>query len=197
MTNRFHLLAAPFFLSGLAALTYQVAWQRLLFATFGVDIESITIIVATFMLGLGIGALFGGQLADRYPTCIIYFFAAAEAMIGLFGFASPHLITAVGNVTIHSSLPIIALANFLLLLLPTTLMGATLPMLVAFLVKGYGNVGVSIGNLYFINTLGAALGAFTVGYVWFYYFEINTIIYVASLINFFVSAIVLYFFWGK
>lgn len=194
MPSRYKLLILPFFFSGFAALVYQVCWQRLLFVAFGVDIESITIIVSAFMLGLGIGALSGGQLADRFPEKIIWMFALAELCIGLFGFFSPHLIVGLGKLTVAASQPIIALTNFLLLLVPTTLMGATLPMLVAFLVRSQGNVGVSIGGLYFINTLGAALGATTVGFFWFYYFGLSATIYGAAVINLLVSASVLMLF---
>jgi len=194
MSNRYKLLILPFFFSGFAALVYQVCWQRLLFVAFGVDIESITIIVSAFMLGLGVGALTGGQLADRFPEKIIWMFALAELGSGLFGFFSPHLIAGLGKLTVTASQPVIALTNFLLLLAPTTLMGATLPMLVAFLVRSQGNVGVSIGGLYFINTLGAALGATTVGFFWFYYFGLNATIYGAAVINLMVSASVLMFF---
>lgn len=194
MSNRYKLLILPFFFSGFAALVYQVCWQRLLFVAFGVDIESITIIVSAFMLGLGVGALTGGQLADRFPEKIIWMFALAELCIGLFGFLSPHLIAGLGKLTITANQSVIALTNFLLLLAPTTLMGATLPMLVAFLVRSQGNVGVSIGGLYFINTLGAALGATTVGFFWFYYFGLNATIYGAAVINLMVSVSVLMFF---
>ena len=62
------LVLAAFFLSGVSALTYQVTWQRLLYAQFGVDLQSITIIVSCFMLGLGVGSLVGGWLADRLPS---------------------------------------------------------------------------------------------------------------------------------
>jgi len=192
--TRFRLLAAPFFLSGVAALVYQVCWQRLLFVAFGVDIESITIIVSTFMLGLGIGALVGGQLADRFPTRIIELFALVELGIGLFGLFSPTLIDLVGRLTVQHSLPAIAAANFLLLLAPTLLMGATLPMLVAFLVRTIGNVGVSIGGLYFVNTLGAASGALAVGFLLLYYLDLSTTIRIAAGINFLVSAGVLLLF---
>ena len=57
---------AVFFMSGFAALIYQIAWQRMLFTAFGVDLESITIIIAVFMAGLGIGAYFGGRIADNF-----------------------------------------------------------------------------------------------------------------------------------
>ena len=195
--SRLRLLAAPFFLSGVAALIYQVCWQRLLFAAFGVDIESITIIVSTFMLGLGVGALVGGQLADRFPERIIALFALAEFGIGLFGLLSPTVIREVGRLTIQAPLPIMAAANFLLLLIPTVLMGATLPMLVAFLVRTIGNVGVSIGGLYFINTAGAAIGALAVGFLLLYYFDLDTTIYGAAGINFLVAAGVVLLFRAK
>jgi predicted membrane-bound spermidine synthase len=184
-------LAAPFFLSGVAALVYQVCWQRLLFVALGTDIDSITIIVSTFMLGLGVGALAGGALADRYPERILTLFAGAEAGIGLFGLASPHLIAGVGAAVVGQSLAVIAAANFTLLLIPTTLMGATLPMLVALFAHRQITVGVSIGGLYCLNTFGAALGAIGVGFVAFYFLDINTVIYSAAVINFLVSALTL------
>src|SRR4030081_3442013 len=85
-------LVPLFFASGIAALIYQVCWQRLLFEAFGVDIESVTIIVSTFMLGLGLGALAGGQLSDRYPGQALALFALIELAIAVFGICSPWLI---------------------------------------------------------------------------------------------------------
>lgn len=184
-----HTRLVPLFTaSGVAALVYQVCWQRLLFVAFGVDIESITIIVSAFMLGLGVGALIGGELADRLPDSILGLFSLAELFIGIFGYFSPWLIDAVGAATIQGSKIEIAVANFLLLLFPTTLMGATLPMLVAYVMKTYKNVGVSIGLLYFVNTLGAAIGAAVTGLIGFYYIGLNTSIFVAATLNIVVSA---------
>ena len=57
-----------FFVSGFAALVYQVVWQRALFAIYGVNIESVTIVVSAFMLGLGLGSFAGGKLSAR-PAC--------------------------------------------------------------------------------------------------------------------------------
>lgn len=195
--RRLWLVAFPFFASGLAALTYQLCWQRLLFVAFGVDLESITIIVSAFMLGLGVGALAGGRLADRYPTKIILMFAIAEALIAAFGLASTNLIGIVGDATMQFSLPVVAGANFLLLLIPTSLMGATLPMLVAFLVAKSRNVGVSIGGLYFINTLGAAVGAAATGFIVFHYFDLNETILIAVAMNLMASLLVLWVFRGE
>ena len=59
------LSAAAFFASGFAALLYQVIWQRLLVLFSGADLYSVTIIVASFMGGMGVGHLVGGQVADR------------------------------------------------------------------------------------------------------------------------------------
>jgi MFS family permease len=187
---RERLLHAVFILSGISALTYQVAWQRLLFGAFGVDVESITIIVSTFMLGLGCGALAGGQLADRYGQRVIGLFAACELGIGVFGCFSPWLIPAVGDYFYSFGLFAIALANFLLILAPASLMGATLPMLVSYLFRGNGNVGVSIGGLYLSNTLGAAFGAMATGLVLFNFFTLNEAIYAAACGNFIVATVV-------
>src|ERR1700686_2855518 len=96
-----------FLVSGAAALIYQICWQRLLFETFGVDIESVTIIVSTFMLGLGLGALAGGEAADRYPNQVLALFALIELATAVFGFLSPLLIRSVGAATVNSSLPVI------------------------------------------------------------------------------------------
>jgi MFS family permease len=186
------LLLGVFFVSGVSALVYQVAWQRLLFASFGVDVESITIIVSTFMLGLGCGALMGGTLADRFAERVIVIFALCEIGIGTFGALSPSLIPAVGDRFMQYPLPVIATVNFFLILVPATLMGATLPMLVAYLFRENRNVGVSIGSLYLSNTLGAALGAFATGVVLFVFFTLNEAIYLAACGNFIVAAAILF-----
>lgn len=186
------VLLAVFFVSGGSALIYQVAWQRLLFSAFGVDIESITIVVSTFMLGLGCGALLGGQAADRFRSRIIELFAVCEVGIGFFGILSTALIPAVGEEFMHHNLPVIVLVNFLLILFPTTLMGATLPLLVAYLFRSTTSVGVSIGSLYLANTLGAALGAIATGTVIFIFFTINQAIYIAAAGNFLVAAVIFF-----
>lgn len=187
--NSTRLLVAVFFLSGVSALIYQVAWQRLLFGAFGVDVESVTIVISTFMLGLGCGALAGGRLADRFPERLVLLFALSEVGIGLFGLASPWAIPAVGAWFMQASLPVIALVNFVLILFPTLLMGSTLPILVAHSFKNSNNVGVSIGSLYFFNTMGAALGAFLSGAVLFTFITLNQSIQAAAFGNFLVAAI--------
>lgn len=181
-------LAPLFFASGTAALIYQLGWQRLLFTAVGVDIESITIVVSVFMLGLGLGALLGGQLADRHPQRALIFFAAAECAIGLFGWFSPELLRACAQMLVMAPRAVVAVANFGLLLLPTCLMGATLPILVAHLTRLYGNVGQSIGLLYQANTLGAAVGVALFGFLWFLLFDLDTAIRFAAVLNLAIAA---------
>jgi predicted membrane-bound spermidine synthase len=181
-------LVLLFFVSGAAALIYQVCWQRLLFEAVGTDIDSVTIIVSTFMLGLGLGALTGGEIVDRYPKRTLELFALIEIATGVFGAFSPWLIKATSAATVNGSLVTIAAANFGLLLLPTTLMGATLPILVTHVMRLYRNLGVSVGTLYCANTLGAALGSALTGFVVLYYFGLTSTIYLAAALNVIVSA---------
>ena len=183
-------IKAVFFLSGIAALIYQIAWQRMLFTAFGVDLESVTIIISVFMAGLGVGAYYGGRIADRFPNHIIQFFALTEVGIGTFGIASPFLIEFVKEVFLHSNVLTVALANFVLLLFPTFLMGSTLPLLTQHLNKYVNNVGNNIGWLYFTNTLGAATACILTGLVLFNYLTLTQVIYLAAVINYIVAIVV-------
>src|SRR5713226_6299298 len=60
-------LALLFFCSGMPALVYQIVWQRALFAIYGVNAQSVAVVVTAFMLGLGLGSLVGGRLSVRFP----------------------------------------------------------------------------------------------------------------------------------
>jgi len=185
-----------FFWSGVSALVYQLCWQRILFASFGIDIESVTIIVSTFMLGLGIGAIVGGLLADRWPRRVLFLFAASEAGIGIFGLFSVALIRALGDTLVNSPTAIVATVNFLVLLIPTSMMGATLPMLVAYVAERNANVGFSIGGLYFANTLGAAMGCYMIGFVWLVHFDLPSAVHAAAIINLAVAAVMTALAWN-
>ncbi|WND06656.1 fused MFS/spermidine synthase [Acinetobacter soli] len=183
-------LAAIFFISGLSALIYQVCWQRLLFTGFGVDLTSITVIVSVFMAGLGIGAFFGGRIADKFSKNIIILFCLIEFGIGCFGFLSHHLILNLQDMLIHANLVMTALGSFILLLFPTFLMGTTLPLLTSFFNQHIQNIGDSIGQLYFYNTLGAAFGALATGFILFNHFTLSHTIYIAAMLNLVISFLV-------
>jgi predicted membrane-bound spermidine synthase len=146
-----------------AALVYQIVWQRLLTFFSGADVFSVTLIVAVFMAGLGSGSLAGGHLADRLsPRGRVLAFAAAEAGTAAFALASVPLIHGFFFVRLGPlalPLPLVALLLFAVLLLPTFLMGLTLPLLSRAVTTSVALAGRRIGALYAWNTLGAALGA--------------------------------------
>ena len=154
------LLYLVFLISGFAALLYQVVWQRSLYAIYGINIESVTMVVTAFMLGLGLGSLAGGTISKNPKRPALLLFSIVELGIGLFGVFSLPLFHAVGRFTLAMPPLATGVVTFLLVLVPTLLMGATLPLLVGHLVRASGNVGKSVGSLYFVNTLGSAFAAF-------------------------------------
>lgn len=177
-------LSVVFFLSGAAALVYQVVWQRSLFALYGLDVVSVTMVVSAFMLGLGAGSLVGGALSRRAPGAVIPLFGAFELGIGVFGFWSIRIFDAVGKATLGSGHLATGALAFLLVVVPTALMGATLPMLVGWAAVRSGNTGRSVGGLYFINTLGAAVGAWLAVKLFLPTFGLSGSVAVAGALNF-------------
>jgi spermidine synthase len=151
------LFLAFVFGSGFSALLYQLIWQRALFTLFGVNIDSITTVVAAFMLGLGLGGLLGGKLSRLAKPSALLLFAMAELATGLFGLISLDLFKAAEEATLRESGILRFLLAFGLLIVPTMMMGASLPLLAGYLSRRSGNVGNSVGLFYFVNTLGAAL----------------------------------------
>ena len=161
---------AAFFLSGFAALLYQVTWQRMLVIFSGADVYSATMVIAAFMGGLGCGSLAGGYVADRLSRFAgLLAFAIAEAAIAFFGLNSKPLFYDVlyGDYAALAAQPAIAAPLlFALLLIPTSLMGASLPLLARALTVGVESAARTVGWLYGVNTLGAATGALTA--VWWF-----------------------------
>jgi spermidine synthase len=154
------LLSALFFCSGMPALVYQIVWQRVLFAIYGVNAESVAVVVSAFMLGLGLGSLAGGWLSARYPRHAIVIFGAAELGVALFGLSSLRIFHWAAEYTAGVSLGPTIVFSLLLLVVPTMLMGATLPLLVEHLVRTSGRVGYSVATLYFVNTFGSAVACY-------------------------------------
>jgi spermidine synthase len=152
-----------FFLSGAAALVYQVAWQRLLALHSGAGLYSVAMIVAAFMAGLGIGSHAGGRLSTRLGGGrALAAFAALELGVSAFGAASTFLYYDwLYPRAVHLPSPSwqAGLLHLAALLPPTTLMGMSLPFLVRAVVTDVEAAGRRIGWLYGINVLGAAAGA--------------------------------------
>ena len=181
------VVGALFVLSGAAALVYQVAWQRILVLHSGVGIYSVAIIVAAFMAGLGIGSHWGGVLSARVsPLRALRLFAFLELGIGAFASLSPWLYydaLYVEGGWIYTSLPRAAAAHLLALVVPTTLMGMSLPFLVRAMVRDLESAGPTIGILYGVNVVGAAIGAFLAPWLLLRHLGVVGAIYVGVALN--------------
>jgi spermidine synthase len=162
--SRLIIFAVLFLVSGCAGLIYEIVWVRLLELYFGVTMVSITLIVAAYMGGLGLGSLAGGRMAIKLKS-VLFTYAIVEIGVGIFGLFSPLLITGVGQLTSGSSYYLVFFISFALLLIPTFLMGMTLPLLSQAFIDQVDISGRVVGLLYGINTIGAAFGAVLAGYV--------------------------------
>src|SRR5437763_8907466 len=143
-------LSALFLISGMPALIYQIVWQRVLFSIYGVNSQSVAVVVSAFMIGLGLGSLLGGYLSSRFPRHAIRLFGLAELGVALFGLCSLKIFHWFASFTSGAGLGPVVFFSLALLLLPTLLMGATLPLLTEQLVRTSGSVGASISRLYFV-----------------------------------------------
>lgn len=163
-----------FFLSGATGLVYELLWVRLLYQSFGSTIQSVTTVVAAYMGGLGLGAYLLGARGDRHRRPAVLY-GRLEILIGLFGLVSPfvlglvqHAYIALARGLTEGSGVSVALRfglAGLVLLVPTTLMGGTLPVLTrAFTATDRSRLRASLGRLYGINTLGAVLGTALAGF---------------------------------
>src|SRR5438132_8124664 len=166
--------ALLFFLSGATGLVYELLWVRLLYQAFGSTIQSVTTVVAAYMGGLGLGAWLLGRRVDRDPRPAALY-GRLEIAIGLFGLVSPLVLALVhrGYVAAAGAWHLSGEASValrfglaaLVLLIPTTLMGGTLPVLTrAFTGEDRSLLKPSLGRLYGLNTLGAMVGTALAGF---------------------------------
>jgi spermidine synthase len=171
----FFLVALFFVLSGIASLTYQVVWFKKLFYFLGSSTYSQSIVLATFMGGLAIGAFYWGKKVDSARNSLRVF-ALLEIGIAIYCFFYKEIFSVVEllfyQVTYSLSLgsddnltfAFKILASSLSILFPTILMGGTLPVLVKFTSKRIEDVGKNVTLLYFLNSFGAVLGTMLAGF---------------------------------
>ncbi len=177
--RRSHWLEAVSFATGFASLLLQIVWQRIISLHGGVDLVSSTTVVAAFMAGLGLGNLLGGVVADRVqPRSVLRWYAASAAGVGCYGLLSPVLLYDGFGLVAGSLNGVFSgfLFNLLVLAVPTTLMGVSLPLLARAVVSVSDEAAPRVGRLYAVNTLGAACGA--ASSCWFL---LGTIGFVASV----------------
>jgi spermidine synthase len=181
-------LCILFFFSGFPALIYQLTWQRELFRIFGINSESVTIVVTAFMLGLGLGSLAGGWVSKRRGISLLPLLALIELATAAYGIVSLGVFEQVGASIVDWSLPAMAAVNLLLVIVPTLLMGATLPILVSHLARWSGEVGGAVGVLYYANTMGAGVACLVCCGVLFPFFGMHGAVFTAVGFNVAVAA---------
>ncbi|MEO5838999.1 MAG: fused MFS/spermidine synthase [Acidimicrobiales bacterium] len=168
--NHLVILLAPIFaLTGFSALTLQVVWQRVISLHSGVDLASTTTVVAAFLAGLGLGNIVGGRLADRVgPRRSLWLFALANLGIAASAWFSLRIFyDSYRELAPHLQSTFATFAfNAAVLLVPTTLMGLSMPLVARAITATIGDAGSLIGRMYGINTIGAGIGAAVTG--WFF-----------------------------
>ena len=170
-----------FFLSGITALTYEIVWTRMLTLVFGHTVFSVSVVLAAFMAGLGFGSYLFGHAIDKLSanstdssSTALLVYGWIEILIFVSGGLLSLIFANFAEVysLFHSFLPESpALQNFLrvvfsftLMLIPTTFMGATLPLISKYCVTDDKRIRKQVSLLYALNTLGAAFGCLITGF---------------------------------
>ena len=192
MGHRRAAILALFLLSGASGLIYQVVWFRLLATVFGATVPAATTVLAAFMSGLALGSYLLGGSGDRSgrPLRLYAGYELGIAVTALAALVAMERMRPVATL-LSSALGdggagLVAarfLVAFLVLLVPTTLMGATLPVLSRALVRDREAAGVNLSALYAANTWGAALGALLAGFLLIRLLGLRGTVYVAAVIN--------------
>lgn len=199
-----YVIPLLFFISGTAGLIYEIIWSEMLINLLGSSIVAVTVILTAFMGGLAIGSWTIGQYADKWNDkriAISYFFV--EIIIGLYALALPFLIKNLESfyILIYSYLSIESftaviikfILGFCVLIIPTFLMGTTLPLITRFLSRNWENYTKNISLLYALNTLGAIIGTLFAGFYLLENYGIRGASLFSASINFFVAICFLVF----
>jgi predicted membrane-bound spermidine synthase len=189
-----------FFLSGMAGLIYEVVWAKYLSLFLGNTAQAHTIVLATFMGGLALGYFLFGRIADRAQSAL-NLYGWMEIVIGLSGALFVPLIGSLGLIYISFvsylgldtifTTPAKFIFSIFLMLLPTIVMGGTLPVLSRFAVRSLGEVESQVGRLYFLNSFGAVCGSLLAGFMFIPGLGLNLSIVSAVFLNILVGSVAL------
>ncbi len=197
---RFPLLVACFVLSGFAGLIYETVWTQQFALVFGTSELALATVLAAYMAGLALGAAIAGRWAGRVRRPILIY-AVLELGIGLAALAVPAMIGATGRLHVAllgggelqaasaGSALFYLVSSFLILLVPTSLMGATLPLLARQAVREPRQIGRRIGTLYAANTAGAAAGTLAAAFLLLPRVGLGPTVWVAAAVNALVFAL--------
>src|SRR6058998_1523295 len=161
------ILCSILFLSGTGALIFETLWLRLSGLTFGNSVWAAALILSSFMAGLAFGnAIAASSTIRRWRP--LHFYAVLEVLVGLFGCIIVFVLLALGDAlrplwqTLWNYQPALLglrfVVSFLILLVPTTAMGLTLPVMIEDPLLREAEFSRAIGFLYGSNTLGAMAG---------------------------------------
>ena len=180
------------FLSGAASLFYEVCWIRKAGLFFGSTTFALATVLAVFFLGLAIGSAWAGRLSTSLQRPL-RIYGIVELAIAVLGLASNALLDVAddGYGALYrwadGSAPWIAMARLVLvaavILVPTVLMGTTVPLLARALIRRHRSLGFAAGGLYGINALGAAAGAALAGFVTLPILGLAATIYLGAGLN--------------
>ncbi|HEY7784884.1 MAG TPA: fused MFS/spermidine synthase, partial [Pyrinomonadaceae bacterium] len=186
------LIGICFVLSGATGLIYEVLWARMLGHVFGATTLAISTVLAAFMGGLALGSALGGRLASRIKRPFRAY-GVLELAIAIYAVVVPLLFSLVDNLyaaiwqQFQPGFFAFSLWRFvlscLMLLVPTTMMGATLPILAAALLRSPAFRSTSVTRLYNCNLFGAILGTLAAGFFLLPTLGVRGTIYTAALLN--------------
>lgn len=190
----------------MCALIYQVMWLRMLALVFGVTVYAASTVLASFMAGLALGSYSAGRVAGRLRSPLLVF-GLIEIGIGATAFATPALLAVAKDIwiatqpSLPASLPVITFARFAaafaVLIVPTTLMGATLPVVMESALVKDRAVASRIGLLYAANTAGAIVGALTAGFYLVSHIGIEGSFKIAALTNATIGLLAIALAWAR
>lgn len=206
MDLRYLLVLLCFLVSGFAGLLYETAWTREFSFVFGTSNLAVATVLAAYMGGLSLGAMLAARFMHRIRRPVLAY-GLLELGIAASALAVPAMIRAVSWLyrPLFATTGILpeagglasalfyAVASFLILGIPTTLMGATLPMLARHAVREQAQIGQRVGLLYATNTAGAIAGTIATAFVLLPELGLRNTVWVGALLNgvVFVSAALL------
>lgn len=185
-------------LSGVAGLVYQVAWARYLALFLGHTSYAVVAVLVAFMGGLALGNVWIGRFADRLARPLLLY-GWLEIGIGIYALAFPlyfemcqsgYLSLAAGGESGGWWLLFLRfLFSFAAILVPTVLMGGTLPVLTRLVTRSLGELRSRLAGLYFINSLGAVIGVVVADFWWLPAWGLDATVYGGAVLNLLVGVV--------
>lgn len=201
--NKERILYATIFLSGFAGLMYEVSYAQGITLIIGSSTYATSIVLATFLIGLGLGSLFAKRIMKYWRSTRLYFYV--ELSIAITGASFIPIMKAMDNVypiiyflgfgNVYSFNLFLLAFTFTILIIPTFFMGLTFPIFSDLVVKSK-SIGSDVGRVFSVNTLGGVFGAFIAGYIFIPKLGLEYTFIIAAACNLAVALTVLVIYFG-